>query len=162
MIPAQQKILKLLKLLLNNGLTVFCCFMLSNPIFANPNTNEGIQVYQKNLHFSLEKKQNLAKDINRYHNADNIWNMLRKKFALPHYENNPLVQEKIDWFMNHQDYLMRSMTRAAPYLYFILQQVKKRHLPAELVLLPIIESAYNPFALNASSGAAGMWQMMSA
>lgn len=33
-------------------------------------------------------------------------------------------------------------------------------MPAELVLLPIIESAYNPFALNASSGAAGIWQLM--
>ncbi len=152
--PAVKKLIKCL--------TLFCGLILNGLIFANPNSNEGIQVYQKNLHFSPEKKQNLAKDINRYHNADNIWNMLRKHFTLPHYENNPLVQEKINWFMNHQDYLMRSMTRAAPYLYFILQQVKKRHLPAELVLLPIIESAYNPFALNASSGAAGMWQMMSA
>lgn len=148
------------KLFLKKGIAIFCCFLLSNLIFANTN-NEGIQIYQKNLHLSQLKKQNLAKDINRYHNADNIWDMLRKQFALPHYENHPAVQDKITWFLNHQDYLMRSMTRAAPYLYFILQQVKKRHLPAELVLLPIIESAYNPFALNASSGAAGMWQMMS-
>ncbi len=111
---------------------------------------------------SLEHKQRLAKDIDHYHNAENIWSLLRKQFALAHYENNPLVQNKITWFLNHQDYLMHSMTRAAPYLYFILQQVKKRKLPAELVLLPIIESAYNPFALNTSSGAAGMWQMMSA
>lgn len=149
-------------LLLKTRLAIVCCLMLNSTIFANPGANEGIQVYQKNLHLSPERKEILAKDINRYHNADNIWNMLRQQFSLPHYENNAAVQAKISWFMNHQDYLMRSMTRAAPYLYFILQQVKKRHLPAELVLLPIIESAYNPFALNASSGAAGMWQMMSA
>src|SRR5579872_7085801 len=142
--------------LLKKGLTILCCF-LSSLVFAGTN-NEGIQVYQKN---SPLRQQNLAKDIDRYHNADNIWDMLRKQFALPHYENNPAVQDKITWFLNHQDYLLRSMTRAAPYLYFILQQVKKRHLPAELVLLPIIESAYNPFALNTSSGAAGMWQIMS-
>src|SRR5579872_7046328 len=141
--------------LLKKGLTILCCF-LSSLVFAGTN-NEGIQVYQKN---SPLRQQNLAKDIDRYHNADNIWDMLRKQFALPHYENNPAVQNKITWFLNHQDYLLRSMTRAAPYLYFILQQVKKRHLPAELVLLPIIESAYNPFALNTSSGAAGMWQIM--
>ncbi len=150
---------------MRNGLrkkwTGWCCLLLSGCIFAVSN-NEGIQVYQKNLHLYPERKQSLANDIYRYHNADNIWNLLRKQFTLPHYEKNPLVQSKIDWFLNHQDYLLRSMTRAAPYLYFILQQAKKRHLPAELVLLPIIESAYNPFALNASSGAAGMWQMMSA
>ena len=139
---------------------LFSCFSCTF-VFANSNNSEGIQIYQKNLHLSAERKQNLANDINRYHNADNIWEMLRKQFSIPHCEDNPVVQQKIRWFLNHQDYLLHSMTRAAPYLYFILQQVKKRHLPAELVLLPIIESAYNPFALNASSGAAGMWQMMS-
>ncbi len=155
MIQLSQKWLHIL------GFIILCCFMQTTSLFANPVNNEGIQVYQKNLHFSPERKQNLAKDINRYYNADDIWDKLRRQFSLPHYEDNPIVQNKIEWFLNHQDYLMHSMTRAAPYLYFILQQVKKRHLPAELVLLPIIESAYNPFALNASSGAAGMWQMMS-
>lgn len=142
-------------------LAIICCLIQNSFVFANSVNNEGIQVYQKNLHFSPERKKNLAKDINRYHHADDIWDKLRRQFSLPHYEDNPMVQEKIEWFLNHQDYLLHSMTRAAPYLYFILQQVKKKHLPAELVLLPIIESAYNPFALNASFGAAGMWQMMS-
>jgi membrane-bound lytic murein transglycosylase D len=61
--------------------------------------------------------------------------------------------------MNHQDFLYRSAQRAAPYLYYILQQAKKRHLPAEIVLLPMMESAYNPFAYS-TAGAAGIWQMM--
>jgi len=137
-----------------------CCFFgFSSLLYANANS-EGIQVYQKNMHLSPERKQILADDIDRYRNANDIWDSLRNEFTLPHYENNPLVQQKIQWFMEHQDYLMRSTMRAAPYLYYIMQQAKKRHLPAELVLLPIIESAYNPFALNASSGAAGIWQMM--
>ncbi len=120
---------------------------------------EGIKVYQKNMHLFPDRKESLAADIYRYHNADNIWDALRSEFALPHYENNPLVQEQIEWFMNHQDFLQRSSMRAAPYLYYIFQQVKKRHLPAELVLIPIIESAYNPFAYS-TAGAAGIWQMM--
>lgn len=138
----------------------FCCFALSNTANAYLNS-EGIQIYHESLHLSPIHRQNIAEDINRYYNAGNLWDELRKEFILPHYEDNPIVQEKIHWFLNHQDYLMHSMTRAGPYLYFILQQIKKRNLPAELVLLPIIESAYNPFALNASSGASGMWQMMS-
>ena len=109
-------------------LTGLCCLLLSSCIFAHSN-NEGIQVYQKNSHLLPEHKQKLENDINRYHHAGNIWGLLRKQFTLPHYEHNPLVQEKINWFLNHQDYLMRSMTRAAPFLYFILQQAKKRHLP---------------------------------
>lgn len=132
------------------------CALLTTCSFATQNL-AGIQVYQKNL--APEHKQKLADDITRYRNADNLWDVLREDFTLPHYEDNPIVQEKIEWFMNNQDYLLRSATRAAPYLYYILQQVKQRHLPAELVLLPIIESGYNPFAIS-SVGAKGIWQMM--
>ncbi len=120
---------------------------------------EGIQVYQKNIHLSEERKQGLADDIDRYRNADNMWDVLRAEFTLPHYEDNPLVQEQIEWFLNNQDFLQRAAARAAPYLYYISQQVRKRHLPAEVVLLPMIESAYNPFVYS-SAGAGGIWQMM--
>lgn len=120
---------------------------------------EGIQIYKKNLHSSPEHRQKLADDITRYRNADNLWDVLRDEFALPHYENNPAVQEKVEWFMNNQDFLLHAASRAAPYLYYISQQVKKRHLPAELVLLPIIESGYNPFSTS-NVGAAGIWQLM--
>src|SRR5690349_21517933 len=113
-------------------LVTACAIIVSIPtiLWASPNA-EGIQVYQKNLH-SEERKENLAEDIDRYRNADDIWDSLRQGFTLPHYENNPLVQEKIEWYMEHQDYLIHSTMRAAPYLYYINQQVKKRHLPAEL------------------------------
>lgn len=120
---------------------------------------EGIQTYQKNVHLVPEHKEKLAADITRYRNADNLWDVLRDEFTLPHYEDAPIVQEKIEWFMNNQDFLLRAATRAAPYLYYILQQVKKRHLPAEIVLLPIVESGYNPFS-QSPMGAVGVWQLM--
>lgn len=126
--------------------------------FAVPNS-EGIQIYQSNVHLSPEHKQRLADDVTRYKNAENLWDVLRQEFVLPHFENTEAVQQKIDWYMNNQDFLLRSASRAAPYLYYILQQVRKRHLPAELVLLPIVESGYNPFSLS-SVGAAGIWQLM--
>jgi membrane-bound lytic murein transglycosylase D len=138
---------------------LFCVLIIVLNISFGNNTIEGIQDYQKNLPLSPEHKQKLADDISRYRNADNIWDALREEFTLSHEEDNPAVQEKIDWFMNNQDFLLRSATRAAPYLYYISQQVKKRHLPAELVLLPIVESGYNPFSLS-NVGAAGIWQLM--
>lgn len=129
------------------------------PVAIAASSTEGIRVYQKNLHLSANYKQQLAEDITRYRNADNLWDVLREEFTLPHYEEHPAVQAKIEWFMNNQDFLLRSATRAAPYLYYISQQVKKRHLPAELVLLPIIESGYNPYSLS-TAGASGIWQLM--
>lgn len=145
------------RLFLHTVLFILCLIM-HNVSIASSNI-EGIQVFQKDTHLTEEKKQNLADDIDRYRNADNIWDTLRADFRLSHYEDNPVVQDQIDWFMNHQDFLIASANRAGPYLYYILQQVKKRHLPAEVVLLPMIESAYNPFAYS-SAGAAGIWQMM--
>lgn len=139
-------------------LVLLSCSFISGTAFASSNI-EGIQLYQKNLHLYPEHKQKLAEDISRYRHADIFWNVLRDEFALPHYEDNPAVQEKIDWFMNNQEFLIRSTLRAAPYLYYIAQQVRKRHLPAELVLLPIVESGYNPFAIS-NVGATGIWQMM--
>lgn len=138
--------------------SVSACFILSMIIFnaayaLNP---VGIQVYQRSIH---ETPAKLESDIERYRNADNLWDVLREEFSLPHYETNPMVQEKINWYMRNQAYLLRATSRAAPYLYYILQQVKIRHLPAELVLLPIVESGYNPFAIS-SVGASGLWQMM--
>lgn len=146
---------KLAKLIL----FAFLAYLLINTSINAATSTEGIQIYQKNVHLIPERKQNVADDITRYRQADNLWDVLRDEFSLPHYEDNPIVQEKIYWFMNNQDFLLRSATRAAPYLYYISQQVKKRHLPAELVLLPIIESGYNPFSLS-HVGAAGIWQLM--
>jgi len=144
--------------IIRNFLLSVCYVVIQSASFASPSL-EGIQIYQKNLHLSEERKQKLADDIDRYHNADNLWDELRAEFSLPHYEDNPYVQDQINWFMRHPAYVMESANRAGPYLYFILQQARMRHLPAEVVLLPMIESAYNPFAYS-SAGAAGIWQMM--
>lgn len=132
--------------------------MISAATYASTN-GDGLRTYTNTPQLSEEHKQNIADDIDRLKQADNLWDVLRDEFSLPHYENNPQVQEKIEWFMNNQDFLLRSVNRAAPYLHYILQQVKKRHLPAELVLLPIVESGYNPFATS-NVGAAGIWQLM--
>ncbi len=95
-----------------------------------------------------------------YSTSRNLWNVLGDSFNLPNETpENPAVQKQIHWFMAHPAYLQRMAEQSRPYLYYILQQVKRRDLPAEIALLPIIESAYNPFAYS-SVGAAGLWQMM--
>lgn len=143
----------MIKQLKNLMVVSLICICVTQTAFASPSI-EGIQSYNKH-------NQNLADDIDRYRNADDLWDALREEFVLQHYENTPAVQSKIEWYLNNQGFLYRSASRASPYLYYILQQVKKRHLPAELVLLPIIESGYNPFSTS-TVGAAGIWQLMPA
>jgi membrane-bound lytic murein transglycosylase D len=98
-------------------------------------------------------------DVTSIQNShNNLWVAIREDFQLNHYANNPEVQAQLNWFMHNQDYLDRTARRAAPYMYYIYQAVKARNLPSELVLLPIIESAYNPF-VSSPMGAAGLWQI---
>ncbi|MES2204729.1 MAG: LysM peptidoglycan-binding domain-containing protein [Pseudomonadota bacterium] len=90
-----------------------------------------------------------------------IWHVFQTEFHLDHQAERPEVKEQIAWFMAHRKYLRAAATNARPYMYYIVTQIKKRNLPLEFALLPIIESAYDPFAYS-TSGAAGLWQMMPA
>ncbi len=65
----------------------------------------------------------------------------------------------IDWFKKNPDYLTRISKRAQPYLYLVTQEVQRAGLPLEMALLPIVESAYYPFAYSHGT-ASGLWQFI--
>ncbi|WP_083503809.1 lytic transglycosylase [Legionella nautarum] len=90
--------------------------------------------------------------------APNVWDVLRSQFSLNHEVSQPDVQSQLRWLVTHPHYLQK-LAQAEPYIYHIVTEVKKRGLPGELALLPMIESAYNPFAYS-GVGAAGLWQLM--
>jgi len=83
---------------------------------------------------------------------------LRRGFKLTYVDNNRTEAEK-KWFVRHPDYLDRVFTRAQRYLPYIVAELERRNLPLELALLPIVESAYDPFAYS-HGRAAGLWQMI--
>jgi len=72
---------------------------------------------------------------------------------------NSRIDREADYFANHPDYVARTFDRAAPYLQYIVNEVEKRGLPAELALLPVIESAFQPYAYSRAS-ASGIWQFI--
>jgi membrane-bound lytic murein transglycosylase D len=87
-----------------------------------------------------------------------VWEILRQEFKLDHQVSRKEVQAEIKWLLKHPDYLKR-LKQSEPYMYHILSEVKKHRLPGEIALVPIIESAYDPFAYS-HAGAAGLWQIM--
>ena len=89
---------------------------------------------------------------------DDLWERIRRGFALPDHDN-PGVKPDRDWYADHASYLERVADRAGDYLYFILQEIDKRHMPSEIALLPIVESAYYPFAYS-HGRASGIWQFI--
>lgn len=92
-------------------------------------------------------------------NGGDIWEVLRNEFSINHEVTRPEVQEQIRWLAAHPSYLHKVSRQSEPYIYHIVREIKKRKLPGELALLPMIESAYDPFAYS-GVGAAGLWQLM--
>jgi membrane-bound lytic murein transglycosylase D len=90
--------------------------------------------------------------------AEDIWVRIRKGFAMPDLDD-PLVAKWEQWYAERPDYVARMIDRSRRYLYHIVVEVDERHMPTEIALLPMIESAYNPNALS-TSRASGIWQFI--
>ena len=89
---------------------------------------------------------------------DDVLARLRRGFKLTYVDNHRTEAEK-KWFVKHPDYMDRVLTRAQRYLPYIVAELERRDMPLELALLPIVESAYDPFAYS-HGRAAGLWQMI--
>jgi len=89
-----------------------------------------------------------------------LWQRLRDGLALPDLDN-ALVRKWEAYYSRRPDYVQRMTERGGRYLFHILEEVEKRGMPADLALLPFIESAFNPQAVS-HARASGMWQFMPA
>ncbi len=87
-----------------------------------------------------------------------IWQRVRSGFQLQDMDH-PRVKSDQNWYAKHQTYLDRTFGRADPYFYHIVEQVEARGMPMELALLPVVESAFQPFAYS-HGRAAGIWQFI--
>lgn len=83
---------------------------------------------------------------------------VRKGFRLPDPEQLAIDRE-LNWFANNPEYLERTFNRAEMYLHYIVEQLEKRDMPRELALLPVVESAFEPYAYSRAS-ASGLWQFI--
>jgi len=87
-----------------------------------------------------------------------IWDRIRRGFAMPDLEGT-LVDDRTQWYAQRPEYMERMVGRSSRYLYHIVAELERRHMPTELALLPFVESAFNPQA-KSSAKAAGMWQFI--
>ncbi|NCN89441.1 MAG: transglycosylase SLT domain-containing protein [Gallionella sp.] len=89
---------------------------------------------------------------------DDVWQRIRNGFSMNDL-NSPLIKRHAKWYASHPDYVLRMSERASRYLFYITEEVERRGMPAEIALLPIIESAFNPGA-NSVASASGIWQFI--
>ncbi len=91
---------------------------------------------------------------------DDLWVAIRSELELAN-NPHPHVARDIAWFQRNPSYLNRVSERSQRYLYFIVQETRARGIPMDIALLPIVESAFQPFAYS-RSGASGLWQFIPA
>ncbi len=89
---------------------------------------------------------------------DNVWHRIRQQFTFDVPENDRVIEQR-NWYVKHPSYLTRIGKRAEPFLYYIVEELEKNNVPVELALLPIVESAFDPFAYS-HGRASGMWQFI--
>ncbi len=88
-----------------------------------------------------------------------LFDRMRHGFMLEDVDETA-VDSQLNWFANHPDFLERTFGRSELWLYYIVDQLEQRNMPRELALLPVIESAFEPYAYSRAR-ASGLWQFIS-
>jgi membrane-bound lytic murein transglycosylase D len=88
----------------------------------------------------------------------NVWARIADQMTIP-VPDNARIKKHRDWYLKHPQHLKTVSERAEPFLYLIVEELERRQLPLELALLPVVESAFDPFAYS-HGRASGMWQFV--
>lgn len=91
--------------------------------------------------------------------VDDVWQRIVNNYQFDLTDNNQRIDAHLAWFKSHPTYLERVADRGQRYLHFIIEEVEAREMPGEIALLPIVESAFNPFAYSHGL-ASGVWQFI--
>lgn len=88
-----------------------------------------------------------------------LWDVMRDGFSLTHTQH-ARIKHYEDWYSKHQSYINRVTERGKPYWRHIVYRMKEENMPLEIALLPVLETAFDPFAYS-HARASGMWQFLS-
>ncbi|HET7810828.1 MAG TPA: LysM peptidoglycan-binding domain-containing protein [Steroidobacteraceae bacterium] len=87
-----------------------------------------------------------------------VFDRIRAGFKLEDVDS-PRIDQQLAFYANNPQYLERVFGRAGLYLHHIVQEIESRGMPLELALLPVVESAFEPYA-QSWVRANGLWQFM--
>ena len=91
--------------------------------------------------------------------SKDLWAVMRRSMHMDLHLEEKRVQQEIAWLKRHPHYLTRLGERMQTYLPYVFREIALNDVPAELALLPIVESALDVYAFS-HGGAAGPWQFI--
>lgn len=133
------------------------CVNAQQQIFEYVDEAEGSEITQ-----STSEARTSPREILIQEKPENIWKEVNKGYGIPDPKKKwakKVVKKYERWYSEHPVYTYRMFERTKRYIYYVVQEVKKRNMPMEIALLPIIESAYNPIA-RSNMKAVGLWQFI--
>lgn len=89
---------------------------------------------------------------------DDLMDRIRAGFQLDDPDRTP-IDTQVNWYARNPNYLDRVFGRASLYMHHVVAEVERRGMPLELALLPVIESAFEPYAYSVAR-ASGLWQFI--
>jgi len=98
------------------------------------------------------------KTVDDVYVSNDIWQRISTKFTFD-IPDEKRIDAQRNWFVKHPDYLDRVAKRSEPFIFYIVEELEKNNIPLEIALLPIVESAFDPFAYS-HGRASGMWQFV--
>jgi membrane-bound lytic murein transglycosylase D len=90
---------------------------------------------------------------------NDLYQVIRRNLRFNLEIEDKRVDSQLNWYASHQSYLNRVSDRASRYMFHIVAELQARDMPLDLALLPIVESAFDPFAYS-HGRASGMWQFI--
>jgi len=135
----------------------------ANAAFMNaavePDVDHDLSMSRALLKDGVERVQKDSKADDQDKAEDDLWERLRAQFQLDLNKDNARITAQRNWYVRNQRYIDRTAQRASRYLEYIVSELEARDMPGELALLPIVESAFDPFAYS-HGRASGLWQFI--
>lgn len=111
------------------------------------------------LSLSASATQPVVSPASAFHAAEkDLWSEMRARFQLTVANRGP-VEQQARAVASSQASVQITLDHASRYMFYILQEVSARDMPAEVALIPFLESGFNPKSKNGLHPA-GLWGLM--
>ena len=138
--------------------TMLCSFLGACQQYNGPRHNAVVRIkYSKNTVVSDRQTVSIG-NSNYVSITQNPWQYMNNQINA-NVPNNSRIKAEREQLLRDPKGFETIALRSEPYVYYIINQLRKNNLPVELALVPVIESAYDPLATS-SAQAAGLWQFV--
>ena len=138
--------------------TMLCSFLGACQQYSGPRHNAVVRIkYSKNTVVSDRQTVSIG-NSNYVSITQNPWQYMNNQIN-SNVPNNSRIKAEREQLLRDPKGFETIALRSEPYVYYIINQLRKNNLPVELALVPVIESAYDPLATS-SAQAAGLWQFV--